>query len=91
MDPDALCLINRLEKKIGMFPVVSNSVVWDYLIEDEQFGYLASVYENEMDKAICSLEVINSATSDKADKKISNYFNSDSEESVALVDIYGGQ
>lgn len=90
IDSDALLLINRLEAKSGMLPVVSTPSVWDSVISDEDFGYVASLYENEMYRLVCSNEVVSSKISVKTDTVISDYYQSDdNDKTLDLVNIYG--
>lgn len=88
LDPDALLLINRLESKTGMLPVIDNDTVWDAIISDENFGYIASLYENLMYYSICSQEVINSSLTNKINNIVFDSFDDDSDNSFDLVDIY---
>jgi len=91
LDTDALLLIDRLEDKVGYLPVVTSPNVWDIKIADETFGYIASVYENEMDNAVYCPKVINNDLYDLIELKLSDCYNIDEEElyELNLADIYG--
>lgn len=88
-DSDALLLIDRFEHKTGIFPVISNPTVWDNLIDDENFGYIASIYENEMNNLVCTNDVIESEIYNKLQNSILNYYKSTNEsKKISLDNIY---
>lgn len=90
LDTDALLLIDRLEHKVGYLPVVSATSVWDTKIADESFGYIASVYENEMDEAVYCPNVTNNVLRDTVELKLMDCYNDiEAEEfNLSLAEIY---
>lgn len=90
LDTDALLLIDRLEHKVGYLPVVSSTSVWDVKIADESFGYIASVYENEMNDAVYCPNVTDNELRDTVELKLMDCYNDiEAEEfNVSLADIY---
>ena len=89
LDPDARLLINRLEGKIGFLPLIRSDCVWDNMKTDESFGYIVSVYENEMNEAVYTPNVINKKLYDSIEQKLIDCYNEvDGEYELNLVDIY---
>lgn len=71
-DSDALLLINRLEPKIGYFPFVKNSVVWDIIALESNFGTTASFIELQMSDAIFTPHVMNNERYNSINTYIAN-------------------
>ena len=90
LDTDALLLTDRLEHKVGYLPVVSVNGVWDTKIADESFGYIASVYENEMNNAVYCPNITNNVLRDTVELKLMDCYNDiEAEEfKLSLADIY---
>lgn len=90
LDTDALLLTDRLEHKVGYLPVVSSAGVWDTKIADESFGYIASVYENEMNDVVYCPNVTNNVLRDSVELKLMDCYNDNEAEEfkLSLADIY---
>lgn len=51
-DPDAQLLIYRLENMSGLMPLTRNAALWDFICQDEIFGYMAEDFRQVMDNAV---------------------------------------
>lgn len=88
LDIDAQLLINRLEYKIGMLPVINSPLVWDTVIENDEFGYIASLYESMSKEYVCTFKSVNSDVENRIENFIASCYSSDNTGSFKLVNIY---
>ena len=89
LDPDARLLINRLENKVGFLPLIRSERVWDELKTDESFGYVVSVYESAMDKAVYTPNIIDKNLYDSIEQRLIDCYNvDDGNYELNLVEIY---